>query len=128
MKFFHAILFFIATLLIYWGVPPLSWGLGDLTADFSSTPRLGNALIVVLFSLAVGVQAYGSIQGIRGGKSEESKFVFCQRLVRIMLVLSLYRADVTIQEGHHLITNSLYHDICHPRVLSHISINQQISG
>ena len=92
MKFFRFILFFIATLLIYLGVPLIGWGLGDLGGFFSSTPRLEYALVVWLFSLAVGVQAYASTQGIRGGKGEESKFVFWQRIVRIVMVLSLYVA------------------------------------
>jgi protein-S-isoprenylcysteine O-methyltransferase Ste14 len=92
MKFLRLILFFITTLLIYLGVPLLGWGLGDLVGFFSSAPRFGYALVVGLFSLAVGVQAYASTQGIRGGKGEESKFVFRQRIVRIVMVLSLYIA------------------------------------
>jgi protein-S-isoprenylcysteine O-methyltransferase Ste14 len=48
------------------------------------------AAAVLLFSLAVGLQAYGSTEGIRGSRGEESKFVFRQRVVRIGLVLSLY--------------------------------------
>ena len=92
MKILRLILFFIATLLIYLGVPLLGWGFGDLAGYFSSAPRLGYALVVGLFGLAVGVQAYTSTQGIRGGKGEETKFVFRQRIVRIVLVLSLYLA------------------------------------
>jgi protein-S-isoprenylcysteine O-methyltransferase Ste14 len=92
MKVLRAILFFLATLLIYLGVSLLGWGLGDFGGFFSSAPRLGYAIVVGLFSLAVGVQAYDSTEGIRGGKGEENKFVFRQRLVRIALVLSLYIA------------------------------------
>lgn len=92
MKFLRLIMFFIATLLIYLGVPMLGWGLADLGGFFSSAARLGYALVVGLFSLAVGVQAYTSTQGIRGGKGDESKFVFRQRIVRVVLVLSLYIA------------------------------------
>jgi protein-S-isoprenylcysteine O-methyltransferase Ste14 len=92
MKFLRMVLFFIATLLVYLGVPLLGWGLGDFGGFFSSAPRLGYALVVALFGLAVSVQAYASTQGIRGGKGEESKFVFRQRIVRIVLVLSLYIA------------------------------------
>ena len=55
-------------------------------------PSPGVCVVVGLFSLAVGIQAYGSTEGIRGGKGEESKFVFRQRVVRIGLVLSLYIA------------------------------------
>jgi len=176
MKFLRAILFFIATLLIYLGVTLLGWGLCDLAGFFSSAPRLGYAIVVGLFSLAVGVQAYGSTEGIRGGKGEEGKFVFRQRLVRIGLVLALYialffipffdrrgfgvfgnsdivrwlgvvlsalgfslvfwsgltlgrqySADVTIQEGHHLITHSIYRYIRNPRYLGVIALSIGVS-
>jgi len=176
MRFLRLSLFFVATLLIYLGVPLLGWGLGDLGGFFSSAPRLGYAVIVGMFSLAVGVQAYDSTQGIRGGKGEEGKFVFRQRLVRIGLVLSLYialffipffdrhgigvfgdssiarwlgavlsalgftlvfwsglalgrqySADVTIQEGHHLITNKVYRYIRNPRYLGVIALSIGVS-
>jgi protein-S-isoprenylcysteine O-methyltransferase Ste14 len=176
MKFLRSILFIIVTLLIYLGVPLVGWGLGDLAGYFSSIPRLGYAIVVGLFSLAVGIQAYGSTEGIRGGKGEKGKLVFRQRLVRIVLVFSLYialffipffdrrglgvfadagiarwlgfvlsalgfilvfwsgmalgrqySADVTIQEGHRLITSSIYHYICHPRYLGVIALSIGVS-
>jgi protein-S-isoprenylcysteine O-methyltransferase Ste14 len=92
MKLFRSVLFFIATGLLYLGVPLLGWGLGNLSEYFSNPPRLGYAVVVWLFSLAVGVQAFNSTEGIRGGKGDEGKFVFRQRVVRILLVLSLYLA------------------------------------
>ncbi len=92
MKFFRSIIFFAATLLIYLAIPLLGWGLGHLTDFFSSSPRLGYAVVVTAFSLAVGIQAFYSTSGIRGGKGEPEKFVFRQRVVRILLVLSLYLA------------------------------------
>jgi protein-S-isoprenylcysteine O-methyltransferase Ste14 len=92
VKLIRAVTFFIATLLIYLGVTLLGWGLDDLAGYLSLPPRLWYAVTVGLFSLAVGIQAYGSTAGIRGGKGEESKFVFRQRVVRIGLVLSLYTA------------------------------------
>jgi protein-S-isoprenylcysteine O-methyltransferase Ste14 len=150
--------------LIYLGISLLGWGLDDLAGYFSLPPRLCYGLVVGLFGLAIGIQAYGSTEGIRGGRGEESKFVFRQRVVRVGLVLSLYTAlffipffdrraigvfnhasiarwlgvgfaalgyalvfwsglalgkqysaDVTIQEGHQLITNSIYHFVRHPR-------------
>ena len=90
MKFLRAVLFCIATLLIYLGISLIGWGLDDLEEYFSLPPRLWYAGVVVLFSLAVGIQAYGSTEGIRGGKGDESKFGFRQRVVRIGLVLGLY--------------------------------------
>ncbi len=92
MKLLRAVLFFIATLLIYLGVALLGWGLADLVGYFSLPPRSWYALAVGLFSLAVGIQAYESTEGIRGGRGDESKFVFRQRVVRIGLVLALYIA------------------------------------
>ena len=92
MKLLRAVLFIIATELLYLGVPLLGWGLSDVTGYFSNASRLGYAVIVGLFSLAVGVQAFGSTEGIRGGKGEEGKFVFRQSVVRIVLVLTMYFA------------------------------------
>jgi protein-S-isoprenylcysteine O-methyltransferase Ste14 len=90
LKFLRAMLFCIATLLLYLGVTLLGWGIYDLTGYFSNPVRLGYAVVVGLFSLAVGVQAFSSIEGIRGRKGEEDKFVFRQRIVRIVLELSIY--------------------------------------
>lgn len=92
MKFLRAILFFVATGLLYFGVTLLGWGLDDLRRYFSNIPRLGYALVIGLFSLAVGIQAFSSTEGIRGRKGEEGKLVFRQRIVRIVLELSLYIA------------------------------------
>jgi protein-S-isoprenylcysteine O-methyltransferase Ste14 len=92
VKLLRAVMFFSATLLIYLGVTLLGWGLNDLKGYFSLPARMWYAVAVGLFSLAVGIQAYGSTEGIRGGRGEESKFVFRQRVVRIGLVLSLYIA------------------------------------
>jgi protein-S-isoprenylcysteine O-methyltransferase Ste14 len=91
-KLIRLVVFFVATLLLYLGVPLLGWGLRDLPGYFSNAPRVGYGVLVGLFSLAVGIQAFGSIEGIRGGKGEAGKLVFRQRLVRIGLVLSLYVA------------------------------------
>jgi protein-S-isoprenylcysteine O-methyltransferase Ste14 len=92
MKLLRAAVFLIATGLLYLGVPLLGWGLGDLRGFFSVGLHLGYTVVVGLFSLAVGIQAFGSVEGIRGGKGEEGKLVFRQRIVRILLVLSLYIA------------------------------------
>ncbi len=92
MKFLRSVLFCLATSLIYMGISLLGWGLDDLAGYFSLPPRLWYAGVVFLFSLAVGIQAYGSTEGIRGSRGEESKFVFRQRVVRVGLVFSLYIA------------------------------------
>jgi protein-S-isoprenylcysteine O-methyltransferase Ste14 len=92
VKLLRAVTFFIATLLIYLGITLLGWGLNDLEGYFSLPPRGSYAVTVGLFGLAVGIQAYGSTEGIRGSRGEQSKFVFRQRVVRVGLVLSLYIA------------------------------------
>jgi protein-S-isoprenylcysteine O-methyltransferase Ste14 len=175
MQFLRSVLFFIATLLIYLGVALLGWGLGDMAGFFSSAPRVGYAIVVGLFSLAVCIQAYGSTEGIRGQKGKAGKLIFRQTLVRYVLELSLYlalffnpffdrhgivvfdgsairwlgngfsvlgyglifwsgvslgrqySADVTIQEGHHLITSSIYRYVRHPRYLGIIALSIGVS-
>ena len=92
MSFLRLVTFFIATGLLYLGIPLLGWGLDDVIGYSSNAARLGYALLVGLFSLAVGLQAFSSTEGIRGRKGEAGKFVFRQRIVRVVLVLSLYIA------------------------------------
>ena len=90
MKFLRAVLFFAGTVLVYLVIPLLGWGPGYLDGFFAFPPRLGYSVVVGLFSLAVGIQAYTSILGIRGGKGQQEKFVFRQHVVRIMLIIALY--------------------------------------
>ena len=90
MKFLRAILFFAGTVVIYLLIPLLGWGLGYLAEFFAFSPRLVYSVVVGLFGLAVGIQAYASTLGIRGGKGEQEKFVFRQHIVRILLIIALY--------------------------------------
>jgi protein-S-isoprenylcysteine O-methyltransferase Ste14 len=90
LKYLRAVVFCIATLVLYLGVTLLGWGFGDLIGYFSNPARFGYVGVVALFSMAVGVQAFSSIEGIRGRKGEEGKFVIRQRIVRVVLELSLY--------------------------------------
>ncbi len=92
MKLSRSILYFFATLLMYLGWPILGWGLGGINEFFSSGPRLGYGIVVLLFSMAVGIQAYQGVEGIRGKKGEAEKFILRQTVVRYILVLSLYVA------------------------------------
>jgi len=92
MKILRAVTFCAFTGLLYLGIPLLGWGLDDLVGYFSNGARFGYAVLVGLLSLAVGIQAFSSTDGIRGRKGEADKFVFRQRIVRIVLVLSLYIA------------------------------------
>jgi protein-S-isoprenylcysteine O-methyltransferase Ste14 len=92
MKYLRAFVFFLATTLIYLGLPLLGWGLDDLHGFFSLAPRTGYALSVALFAAAVGVQAISGTEGIRGGKGEEAKWNRRESIVRVVLVLGLYLA------------------------------------
>ena len=61
MELLRLVLYIIATALLYLGIPLLGWGLGDLGGYISNSTRLGYALVVGLFSLAVGVQAFAPL-------------------------------------------------------------------
>ncbi len=96
MKYLRAFLFFVATVLIYLGLPLLGWGLADLGGFFSLAPRTGYAAAVGLFAAAVGIQAISGTEGIRGGKGDESKLNRRETVVRIGLVTGLYLALLAI--------------------------------
>jgi protein-S-isoprenylcysteine O-methyltransferase Ste14 len=92
MKYLRAIVFFLATTLIYLGLPLLGWGLDNLRGFFSLAPRAGYALSVAVFAAAVGIQALAGTEGIRGGRGEESKLNRRESIVRVVLVVGLYLA------------------------------------
>ncbi len=96
MRFARAILYGIATLLMYLGIPLLGWGLGDISGYFSNLPRLGYAIVVGLLSLAIGIQAYGGVEGIDGRKGKAGKLVFRQAILRYVLEISMYIALIFI--------------------------------
>lgn len=176
MKLARSVLFFIATLLMYLGWPILGWEVAGGGNFFALPARIGYGLVVVLFGLAVGVQAFHGVEGIRGKSGEKHKLVLRQTVVRYVLELSLYialffipffdqrgvgvfieadltrwlgvvlcllgyglifwsgvalgrqySADVTIQEGHRLITGSIYRAIRHPRYLGIMALSLGIS-
>ncbi len=166
MKYLRAVAFFLSTVILYLGFPLFGWGLDDVQGFMAAPPRLGYAALVAAFGLAVGWQAVGGTEGIRGGKGEAGKLVRRQSIVRVGLVLTLYAAltllpfgdrrnlgtmvvaqvlgwaailfsafgfllifwsglalgkqyspEVTIQEGHHLVTSGPYRLVRHPRYL-----------
>lgn len=166
MKYLRSAAFFLSTLVLYLGFPLFGWGLDDVGGFFSSTARFGYAALVAVFGLAVGWQAVGGTEGIRGGKGEAGKLVRRQSVVRVVMILALYAAltllpfgdrrsigempdvlaaawvglglsglgflfvfwsgyalgkqyspEVTIQEGHKLVTGGPYRVIRHPRYL-----------
>lgn len=92
MKIIRPFWYFLATLVMYLGVTLLGWGLSYLQEYFSDGARLGYAVVVILFSLAVGIQAYFAPEGIDGSRGEAGKFVPRQRILAIILVYSMYTA------------------------------------
>ena len=92
MKYLRGFGFALTTLVLYLGFPLLGWGYGSLGAFFANWARAGYAVVVLVFSLAVGVQAVDAPEGIRGRRGEEDKLVRRQSLVRIGLILVLYAA------------------------------------
>lgn len=57
MRYIRAIVFFSSTLLLYLGLPLIGWGIDDLQGFFTLYPRLGYAVLIAFFGLAVGYQA-----------------------------------------------------------------------
>ncbi len=90
MKYLRAVAFMLATVLMYFGLPLLGWGVTDLGGFLSAAPRLLYAGLVIAFGLAVGVQAIDAPEGIRGGRGDERKLVGRQHVVRMVMVLALY--------------------------------------
>jgi protein-S-isoprenylcysteine O-methyltransferase Ste14 len=90
MKYLRPIVFCLATILIYFGLPLLGRGPDNLGDYFSDHSRAGYALVALAFGLAVGGQSIDAPEGIRGGKGEESKLLRRQSVVRIVMILLLY--------------------------------------
>jgi hypothetical protein len=87
MKFLGVLLFFLSILLLY--VVTLSeWGILNRAGFFSMPHRLVYAWVLALFSLAAGVQAYHSAEGMRGSKVVEDQLVF-RKQVGILLTYRL---------------------------------------
>jgi len=96
MMLLRAAFFYLATLFIYLGLPLIGWGLDNLGGFFSIAPRMGYALAVALFAGAIGIQAVGGTEGIRGGKGEVSKWNRRESVVRFGMVSLLYLALLLI--------------------------------
>jgi protein-S-isoprenylcysteine O-methyltransferase Ste14 len=96
MNYLRALVFFLATMLMYLGFPLLGWGLDDIGGFFSLPPRTGFALATALFAAVIGVQAVSGMEGLRGGKGEESKLNRRESVVKVITVLALYLALIMI--------------------------------
>ncbi len=90
MKLLRAVGVGLYTALLYLGLPLLGWD--GLQTYFSSGPRLGYAAVVALFSLAVSIQAYGSLEGIVDSPGQKDKWVRRQTVIGAGLTLLLFAA------------------------------------
>jgi protein-S-isoprenylcysteine O-methyltransferase Ste14 len=166
MKILRAFAFLLATIAIYLGVPLVGWGAADTTGFFSNAARAAYAGAILLFGVAIGIQAITQPEAFRGGKEEIGKRVPRQHAVRLVMVGALYLGlfslsfadrqgllvmadasmvrwagvvlaalgcgmvfwsgvslgkqysqEVTLQEGHRLITHGAFGFVRHPRYL-----------
>ncbi len=96
MRVLRAIAAALSTLLVYLALSLFGWGLGDLRGYFALGPRVAYALLVGVFAIAVAIQAYGSLAGIRGRRGDATKRVGRQTLFTMALVLAMYAALVLL--------------------------------
>jgi len=90
MKYLRGLLFFASTVLLYLGLPFLGWGINHLRGFFAVAPRMGYALVVLIFGLAVGYQGIDNPEGVRGGHGDESKRVRRQTVLAYALSWILF--------------------------------------
>jgi len=84
------------TLAIYVGLPLIGWGLDDVAGFFSQSQLLVYAVTIALFGALVGYQVCQSKEALRGGKGQADKFVWRQRITRIVVTGMLLGALVFV--------------------------------
>ncbi len=90
MKYLRGAFYGLVTFAIYFGFNLLGWGLDDLQGFFALPSRSVYALIVAIFSLAIGIQAVDAPEGIQGGHGEADKRVRRQTLVAAAMSSMLF--------------------------------------
>jgi hypothetical protein len=89
MKMLRAIGIFISTALIYLGIPLAGWGILKIGSFFSTFPYSCNVLLVFIFSLPVGIQAFKSLEGIQDSPGTAGTKVRKQSIIGSLLVGTL---------------------------------------
>lgn len=91
MKLLRAFGVFVSTMVIYLGLPWLGWSVlnSQPFIFFSHLPIVGYAVVVTLFSAAVGIQAYSSLVGIQDGPGSPEKTIRRQDMIGTLLVVLL---------------------------------------
>jgi protein-S-isoprenylcysteine O-methyltransferase Ste14 len=94
MKYVRGLSYIFGTLAIYLGLPLLGWGIGAIPAFMALAPRLGYAVVVIPFSLAIGWQGINDPEGVQGaeGHGQEGKRVRRQTLLSYALTTILFVA------------------------------------
>jgi len=85
----RAVWTFAGTLALYLGISLLGWGLADVGSFFSSSARLGYAVVIAAFGVAVAYQAVVAPQGIEGSSGLKEKRVPRQAAVGYAMLLVL---------------------------------------
>jgi len=91
-RYLRGVYYFAATVAIYLGLPLLGWGIGAMPAFLADGPRLGYAVAVILFGLAIGWQGIAHPEAVDGGHGQESKRVWRQTILGFGLTLLLFAA------------------------------------
>jgi len=89
-KFFLSLYVFITVLVVYLGFSLVGWGLKDMSSFFSEPPLFAYSLVVFLFALLFGMQAFHSLEGIQDGKGKAGKKVKRQTVIGGVLVGILF--------------------------------------
>jgi protein-S-isoprenylcysteine O-methyltransferase Ste14 len=92
MKYLRGLGYFLSTILLYLGVPLAGWWFADLQGFFSVAYRTGYAGVVIIFSLAVGIQAIDAPEGIQGSSGIGRKVVRRQTIIGYLLTFVLFSA------------------------------------
>lgn len=96
MRILRGIWVGLAVMVVYLGLSMLGWGLTDWQGFFSEPTRLAYAMIVFLFALATGIQAYHSLQGIQDNQDEIGKRIRRQSIIGLVLVLILFAGLIAL--------------------------------
>lgn len=85
----RAVWMFAGTLALYFGLSLLGWGLADVGGFFSSAARVGYAVVIAAFGVAVAYQAVVAPEGIEGSSGLKEKRVPRQAAVGYAMLLVL---------------------------------------
>jgi protein-S-isoprenylcysteine O-methyltransferase Ste14 len=97
MKILQVVGSFFFTLIIYIGLPLLGWGFSDLNGFFSLPQLSVYAISIALYGvLASYLRSQPGGMGNAFGKGQEDKFVFRQRVVRILITAMLIVALIFV--------------------------------